>query len=91
MDKLVKINEKIAMLEARRNQALQRMKSEDRARKTRQAILIGQYVLHRHSGFGDDREILQKIIEDASKNLARPNDRALIAELLASTCTHSAF
>jgi hypothetical protein len=72
------------MLEARRAQALQRMKSEDRVRKTRQAILIGQYVLHRFPVSGDDREILQKIIEDTSKNLARPNDRELSAELLAS-------
>jgi hypothetical protein len=84
MDKLTKLNEKIAMLEARRNQALQRMKSEDRARRTRQAILLGQYILSRHSNCGEDSEVAQKIIEHASRTLARPADRALLAELVPS-------
>jgi hypothetical protein len=80
--RLSRIEQKIAQLEAKRSIALQRLQHDERRKRTRQAILIGQFVVDRCQKSGEDRERLERFIQQVAKSINRPKDRELLLMLV---------
>lgn len=80
--RLAKIEKKLRELEAKRSVALQRMQHEERRKRTRQAFLVGQFVVQRCQQSGEDREEFEQLVIHAAKSLSRPKDRELLLTLI---------
>jgi phage shock protein A len=80
--RLSRIEQKIAQLEAKRSVALQRQQHDERRKRTRQAILIGQFVVDRCRKAGEDREVVEHLIKQVANSIARPKDRELLLVLV---------
>lgn len=80
--RLSRIEQKIAQLEAKRSIALQRLQNDERRKRTRQAILIGQFIVDRCLKSSDDRERLEGFVQQVAKSLNRPKDRELVLILI---------
>jgi hypothetical protein len=80
--RLSRIEQKIAQLEAKRSVALQRLQHDERRKRTRQAILIGQFVVDRCQKSGEDRERFEHLVQHIATSLGRPKDRELLLMLV---------
>ena len=80
--RLSRIEKKIEQLEAKRSIALQRMQNEERRKRTRQAILIGQFVVDQCQKQGEDRDKFERLVRYIAKSLVRPRDRELLLTLV---------
>jgi hypothetical protein len=80
--RLSRIEQKIAQLEAKRSIALQRLQNDARRKRTRQAILIGQFVVDRCQRSSEDRERFERLVQHIAISLGRPKDRELLLMLV---------
>ena len=80
--RLSRIEQKIAQLEAKRSIALQRLQNDARRKRTRQAMLIGHFVVDKCLKSSDDRERLEGFVQTVAKSLSRPRDRELLLMLV---------
>jgi hypothetical protein len=80
--RLSRIEQKIAQLEAKRSIALQRLQHDERRKRTRQAILIGQFVVEQCQKSGEDRERFERLVQHVATSLGRPKDRELLLMLV---------
>jgi hypothetical protein len=80
--RLSRIEQKIAQLEAKRSVALQRLQNDERRKRTRQAILIGQFVVERCQGSSEDCERFEHLVLHIATSLGRPKDRELLLMLV---------
>ncbi len=81
--RLSRIEQKIAQLQAKRSVALQRLQTDERRKRTRQAFLIGQFVVDRCLKSDDDRQRLEGFVQQVARSLSRPKDRELLLTLVA--------
>ena len=81
--RLAKIEKKLRELEAKRSVALQRIRHEERHKRIRQAILIGEFVAQRCQQPGQAREEFEQLVIHVAKSLNRPKDRELLLSLIA--------
>jgi hypothetical protein len=76
--RLSRIEQKIAQLEAKRSVARQRLQNEERRKRTRQAMLIGQFVVGQCQKPGDDREKFVNVVSVTRLTFEAPNATAVI-------------